>query len=332
MKKFMNDPMNFVNDMMSGIMLAHGDLYKLAANDRKCLVRKETPIEGKVAIVTGGGSGHLPVFLGYVGEGLADGCAVGNVFSSPTARQIYKVAKAVSADKGVLFLYGMYQGDMMNFDKAADMAREDGLTVESLRVSDDVASAPADRWQERRGVGGIFFAYKIAGAIAKTGASLDEVIEVTKRAITNIRTLGVAISSCILPAMGKETFEIEADKMEIGMGIHGESGVERVTMKSSKEIASILVDTVCEDAGLKAGEEVAVLVNSLGGTPLEELYILYGDIYPLLEARGLKVYKKYIDRYACSMEMQGASLSLMRLDPELKELLDAEAASPFLNL
>ena len=332
MKKFLNDPFDFVDELITGIVKAHSDKYTLVKGDTKCLIRTGSPIENKVAIATGGGSGHLPVFLGYVGDGLVDGCAVGNVFSSPTAKQMYKVTKAIDAGKGVLYLYGRYQGDMMNFDKAADMAGEDGIEVASLTVSDDIASAPAEEWQKRRGIAGIFFAYKIAGAKAKLGGSLAEVKEVTEKALKWIRTLGVATSSCILPAVGKKTFDIEEDLMEIGMGIHGEPGIERVPMKTSKETAEILVDRIMADLPFKSGDEVSVLVNSLGGTPLEELYILYNDIYPLLEEKGLKIYRNFIDRYACSMEMQGVSLTLMKMDDELKELIDLPVDSPLLNL
>lgn len=332
MKKILNDPFDFVDDMVGGIIAAHGNNYKLVENDKKCLVRVESPIKGKVAIATGGGSGHLPVFLGYVGEGLVDGCSIGNVFSSPTAKQMLRVTKAINAGKGVLYIYGRYQGDLMNFEKAADMAREEEIQVETLMVSDDIASAPPEEWEKRRGIAGLFFAYKIAGAKAKLGAQLSDVKSVTEKALKWIRTLGVATSSCILPAVGKKTFDIEEDKMEVGMGIHGEAGIERTDMKSSKEIAEILVNKVAGDLPFESGDDVAVLMNSLGGTPLEELFVLYNDVHPLLEARGLKVFKNYIDRYACSMEMQGASLTLMKLDDELKELIDVNADSPLLNI
>ena len=331
MKKILNDPFEFVNDMMKGIIAAHGDAYKLVDNDPKCLVRSSSPIAGKVAVATGGGSGHLPVFLGYVGDGLVDGCSVGNVFSSPTARQMLKVTRAIDSGAGILYLYGRYQGDVMNFEKAAEMAREEGIQVETLTVSDDVASSPPDQWENRRGIAGLFFAYKVAGAKARMGAPLQDVKETTQKALKVIRTLGIATSSCILPAVGKKTFDIEDDKMEIGMGIHGEAGIERTQMKSSREIAQILVDAVAEDLPFSSGDDVAILVNSLGGTPLEELYVLYGDIVPLMEERGLHIYKKYVGRFACSMEMQGVSLTMMKLDDELKELMDAAVDTPILN-
>ena len=217
----------------------------------------------------------------------------------------------------------------MNFDTAAEMALDEGIRVETLLVSDDVASAPPEEWQKRRGVAGIFFAYKIAGAKAEQGASLEEVISTTNKALEVIRTMGVALTPCTVPAVGKPTFGIKEDEMEIGMGIHGEAGIHRGPMKSADEITETLVKSVLEDLPFKNGDEVAVLVNSLGGTPLEELYILYRKVENLLTDFGIKIYRPYVGRYATSMEMQGASLTLMRLDEELKDLLDAPAETPF---
>ena len=295
----------------------------------RIIVRQDAPIKGKVAIATGGGSGHLPVFMGYVGKGLADGACIGNVFSSPSAGQMKRVTKAIDGGAGVLYLYGRYQGDMMNFNSAAEESIKNGIRVESVIVSDDVASAPPERHSERRGVAGIFFAYKIAGAMANEMASLDEVKRVTQKAVDNTRSLGIALGPCTIPLVGKPNFEISDDEMEIGMGIHGEQGVERVKMRTADEIAATLVDRVVNDMPFVAGDEVAVLVNSLGATPLEELYVLYRKIDELLREKGLVLHRPYVGRYACSMEMQGMSLSLMKLDDELKRLLDAPADSPF---
>lgn len=329
MKKFINDPFDFVEELTEGIIKAHGDYYRADKGDLRIIVRQDAPIKGKVAIATGGGSGHLPVFMGYVGKGLADGACIGNVFSSPSAGQMKRVTKAIDGGAGVLYLYGRYQGDMMNFNSAAEESIKNGIRVESVIVSDDVASAPPERHSERRGVAGIFFAYKIAGAMADEMASLDEVKRVTQKAVDNTRSLGIALGPCTIPLVGKPNFEISDDEMEIGMGIHGEQGVERVKMRTADEIAATLVDRVVNDMPFVAGDEVAVLVNSLGATPLEELYVLYRKIDELLREKGLVLHRPYVGRYACSMEMQGMSLSLMKLDDELKRLLDAPADSPF---
>ena len=329
MKKFINDPFDFVDELTEGIIKAHSETYRAEKGDLRVIVRADAPVKGKVAIATGGGSGHLPVFMGYVGKGLADGACIGNVFSSPSAGQMKRVTKAIDGGAGVLYLYGRYQGDMMNFNSAAEESIKNGIRVESVIVSDDVASAPPERHSERRGVAGIFFAYKIAGAMADEMASLDEVKRVTQKAVDNTRSLGIALGPCTIPLVGKPNFEISDDEMEIGMGIHGEQGVERVKMRTADEIAATLVDRVVNDMPFVAGDEVAVLVNSLGATPLEELYVLYRKIDELLREKGLVLHRPYVGRYACSMEMQGMSLSLMKLDDELKRLLDAPADSPF---
>lgn len=329
MKKFLNDPFDFVDEMSEGIIKAHPQDYRAENGDLRVIVRADAPVRGKVAIATGGGSGHLPVFMGYVGKGLADGACIGNVFSSPSTGQMKRVTKAIDGGEGVLYLYGRYQGDMMNFDAAAEASSKDGIRVESVVVSDDIASAPPERHRERRGVAGIFFAYKVAGAAAAKGMNLDEVKRVTDKAVDQMRSLGVALGPCTVPAVGTPNFEISDDEMEVGMGIHGEQGVERVKMRSADEIAELLVEKITADLPFRAGDEVAVLMNSLGATPLEELYVLYRKVDELLQEKGIKVYRPYVGRYACSMEMQGASLTLMKLDGELKELLDEPANSPF---
>ena len=329
MKKFINDPFDFVEELTEGIIHAHPDYYRAENGDLRVIVRQDAPVKGKVAIATGGGSGHLPVFMGYVGKGLADGACIGNVFSSPSAGQMKRVTKAIDSGAGVLYLYGRYQGDMMNFNSAAEESKQNGIQVETVVVSDDIASAPPEKHDERRGVAGIFFAYKIAGAMADEMASLDEVKRVTQKAVDNTRSLGVALGPCTIPLVGKPNFEISDDEMEIGMGIHGEQGVERVKMRTDDDIAANMVDRVVNDMPFVEADEVAVLVNSLGATPLEELYVLYRKIDDLLREKGLVLHRPYVGRYACSMEMQGMSLSLMKLDDELKRLLDAPADSPF---
>jgi phosphoenolpyruvate---glycerone phosphotransferase subunit DhaK len=329
MKKIINDPLAVVDEMMEGILKAHPNALKAAEGDLRAIVRADAPVKGKVAIATGGGSGHLPVFMGYVGKGLVDGASIGNVFSSPTTGQMYKVTKAIHGGAGVLFLYGRYQGDMMNFDAAAEMAQDEGIQVETVLATDDVASAPASEWQKRRGVAGLFFAYKIAGAKAAEGASLKEVKATAEKALAVIRSMGVALGPCIVPAAGKPTFTIGENEMEIGMGIHGEAGVQRGPLKKADEIAESIMEAILKDLPYKKGDEVSVLVNSLGATPHEELYILYRKVAKILEQKGISIYKPYVGRYATSMEMLGASVTLMRLDGELKRLLDAPAETPF---
>jgi dihydroxyacetone kinase DhaK subunit len=328
MKKIINDPMQFVDEMLEGILLAHPDQLK-GADDPRVVVRADAPVKGKVAILTGGGSGHLPVFLGYVGKGLADGCAVGSVFSSPSAETMYEATLATNGGAGALYLYGNYSGDILNFDMAAEMADMEDIKVETVLVSDDVASAPRDEWTRRRGVAGLFFAYKIAGARAEEGGSLDEVATVTKQVVASMSSMGVALSPCTVPAAGKPTFTIGDDEMEIGMGIHGEAGVHRGKLESADEIADRLARAVLDDQPIGRGDSVAVLVNGLGATPPEELYVLYRRVRQILNGEGISVRRSYVGELATSLEMAGASLTLLKLDDELTRLLDAPAHSPF---
>jgi len=328
MKKILNRPADFVDEMLEGIVTAHPQELRFAG-DKRAIVRADAPVKGKVAIATGGGSGHLPVFLGYVGKGLLDGCAVGNVFSSPTANQMLAVTKAISAGAGVLYLYGNYTGDVMNFDMAAEMADMDDIKVETVLVADDVASAPPAKKDTRRGVAGLFYAYKIAGARAAEMADLAAVKAAAQKALANTRSMGVALSPCTVPEAGRPTFTIGDDEMEIGMGIHGEPGVRRGKLETADQIATTLTEAILKDLPYRSGDTVSVLVNSLGATPKEELYIVYRKVHQILKAAGITVYRPYIGEYATSMEMAGCSLTLMKLDAELKRLLDAPAESPF---
>jgi dihydroxyacetone kinase len=284
---------------------------------------------GKVSIVTGGGSGHLPVFLGYVGRGLADGVAVGNVFRSPSSEQILDATRAVNGGKGAIYLYGNYTGDIVNFDFASELAAAEGIETRTVLVADDVASAPPSGWERRRGVAGLFFAYKITGAIAESGGSLDEVERVARKVISNTRTMGVALSPCTVPDIGRPTFEIGENEMEIGMGIHGEPGVQRGPVQPADDVVEVLVHRLLSEPVFGDGGQVAVLVNGLGATPREELYILYRKTATLLKERNMQIGRTYIGEFATSLEMAGASLTLLKLDPELLELLDAPARSPF---
>lgn len=330
MKKIMNHPAQFVDESLEGIIYAHANQLKFAQDEKRGIVRADAPIKGKVAIATGGGYGHLPTFLGYVGTGLADGVSIGNVFTSPSADAMVNVAKSIDGGAGVLFLYGHYFGDKMNFDLAAEMLEEDeGIPVKTVRVSDDAASASRDNWQKRRGVAGLFFAYKIAGACAESLATLDQVQAVAEKTASNMATLGVALTSCIIPDSGKPTFTIADNEMEIGMGIHGEPGIKRTVLKSAKDLSEELIHHLTEDLSLQSGDEVAILVNGLGSTPLEELYIINREVHILLENKGIKIYKTYVGEYATSMEMAGCSVTLLKLDEELKRYLDAPADSPF---
>ncbi len=331
MSKIMNRPEDFTDESLAGIVLAHPDMLRFA-DDKRAVVRADGPKEGKVAIVTGGGYGHLPLFLGYVGKGLCDGVAVGNVFTSPSAETITEAVKGCYGNAGVLFLYGNYMGDTMNFDMAAEMLEFDDIHCETVKGSDDIASAPRSNYTDRRGIAGIFFAYKIAGAKAERMASLEEVKAIAEKVGENVATLGFAMAPCQLPGAPKPHFELPGDEMELGMGIHGEPGVERTKMKTSEELAEVLCDRLSEDLSLQSGEEIAVLVNSLGATSKEELYILYNDLYKKIEAKGLKVGRVYLGEFAISMEMQGASVSFLRLNDEFKELLDDEAKTPFIRL
>lgn len=332
MKKIINKPDDFVTETIEGILLAHPAWARSVSDNLQSLVIADAPINGKVAIATGGGSGHLPVFLGYVGKGLCDGVAIGNVFSSPSAGQMLAVTNAINGGAGVLYIYGNYQGDTLNFDMAADMARMEDIEVETVLVTDDVASAPKDKIKSRRGVAGLFFVYKIAGAKAEEGADLLTVKAAAEKAAANVRSMGVALSPCTVPEAGKPTFSIGEDEMEIGMGIHGERGLKRIPLQTADEITSFLVEQIVADYPLTKGDKVAVLVNGLGATPKEELYIIYRHVHKLLSNAGISVHKAFIGEFATSMEMAGASLSLLKLDDELTKLLEAPAYSPFLQL
>jgi len=329
MKKILNDPNQFVSEMLDGLLRAHPDMLSFAGSDPHCIVRVDAPTSGKVALATGGGSGHLPVFLGYVGKGMLDGCAVGDVFSSPNAEQMLEVTRHIHGGRGVLYIYGNYGGDVMNFDMAAEMANLENIDVRTVRVKDDVASAPAQESERRRGVAGMVFAFKVAGAKAEMGGTLDEVEAITRRALANIRSMGVALSPCTVPAVGRPTFSIGETEMEIGMGIHGEPGVMRESLATADQIAERMTAAILADMPVESGEELAVMVNGLGATPPEELYILYRKVHELLLARGIRIYRAYVGEYATSMEMAGASFSFFRLDNELKDLLDLPARTPF---
>jgi len=327
MKKIINAPETYVDDMLKGIYAAHAGQVKYVEDDLRCYcTARKKP--GKVAIITGGGSGHLPLFLGYVGDGLIDGCGVGGVFQSPSPEQIYNISKEVEAGAGVLYLYGNYTGDIMTFDMATDLCDMDDIVCKSIVGADDVNSHadPATR----RGVAGIYFMFKAAGAKADEGGDLDAVLAAAQLAKDNTRTVGFALTPCIIPEVGHANFELGEDEMAMGMGIHGEPGVWNGPLKTSKEIVAESMDTLLGDMPVAAGEELAILVNGLGATSIEELYIMVNDINEYLAAKGITVYKTIVGEYATSMEMAGASISICKMNDELKRYMEHPVNTPFL--
>jgi dihydroxyacetone kinase len=328
MQKLINRPDDFVDELLEGILAAHPNELR-RAQDPRAIVRADAPVRDKVGIATGGGSGHLPVFMGYVGRGLADGAAIGDVFASPSSDQMLATMRAVDGGRGVLQLYGNYGGDVMNFGLAAELAEAEGIRVATVLGADDVASAPKGEEARRRGIAGIFFLYKVAGARAEEGADLDEVRAATERAAANVRSMGVALAPCTVPSAGRPTFELPEGEMEIGMGIHGEPGVRRGPLETADRVADQLLDALLADLPHERGDRVDVLVNGLGATPVEELYLLFRRASARLGQAGLAVRRAWVGEYATSLEMAGASISLLRLDDELVRLMDAPAASPF---
>lgn len=332
MKKIINNPEDYLSEMLEGIYIAHGEDITYINEDKQCLVVQHKK-PGKVGLATGGGSGHLPLFLGYVGEGMLDGCCVGDVFQSPSAEQMHAITKEIDQGAGVLYIYGNYNGDIFNFDMAAEMAGfEDEIRVETVLGADDVASAGPTKQRERttrRGVAGIFFVYKCAGAAADKLMDLDNVKRIADKASWNTRTMGVALTPCIVPRVGHAGFSIGEDEMEIGMGIHGETGIRRGNMETADQITEEMMDSILNDLPYESGDEVAVLVNGLGATPLDEQYIVTRKIDAILKAKNIRVHRYYVGEYATSLEMAGLSISLLKLDDELKELIDYPANTPF---
>ncbi|KAA0691939.1 dihydroxyacetone kinase [Neorhizobium sp. P12A] len=324
MQRFINNPDEVVEDTVKGFVKAHSDLVRLADNPR-VVVAKDAPIKGKVGIITGGGSGHEPAFVGYTGRNMLDAVAVGELFSSPTAKSFYDAMREADGGKGVVCLYGNYAGDNMNVKMAIRMAEKDGIQVATVVANDDVCSAPMEERQKRRGVAGEIFMWKVGGAKAATGASLEEVRATAQKAIDNCRSVGVGLGPCTLPAVGHPNFQIEPGTMEVGIGHHGEPGVRVEPLKSADGVGKSMSELVLEDHNLAAGTEVAVLVSGLGATPLNELYILNDTIEREITARGLVIHKTFVGNYFTSLEMVGATLTIMALDDELKALLDADA-------
>ena len=331
-KKFINEPDFVVEEMLDGAVRAHRAFIRPLASSPRALIALDGPRQGKVGLVVGGGSGHEPCFLGYVGKGLADAVAVGNIFSTPPPDPIFQCAQAVSGGSGVLFVYGNYVGDVMNFDMAAEIARDHGIETRSIMTTDDVASSPRENRDSRRGVAGNIFVFKIAGAACEKGWSLDACEGVTRKANARTYTVGVALEPCSLPQTRRYNFEIGPDEIEIGMGIHGEPGVMRGALVQADAVVDNILDQIFSEMRPAFGDKVAVLVNSLGGTPLMELYILYRRVEQRLAAKGIDVDMSFVGHYCTSIDMVGASVSLLHLDRELQELLHHPCRTAFLQV
>jgi phosphoenolpyruvate---glycerone phosphotransferase subunit DhaK len=329
MKKILNNPVDYVDEMLDGMTAAHPEFYRLHGDSKRVVARANAGKAGKVGIVTGGGSGHLPVFAGYVGAGLLDACAIGDVFASPSAEQMADAIRVADSGAGVLRLYGNYGGDIMNFDMAGDLVEFDDIRCTTVVLADDVASAKPVEAEKRRGVAGMVYAFKIAGAAADAGHDLDAVTAVAKKAADACRSIGVALSPCTVPQAGKPTFTIADDEMEMGMGIHGEPGVWRGKLRTADAIAGEMMDRLLDDMPLQSGDRVSVMVNSLGATPPEELFILYRVVKARLEAAGATIVMPLVGRYATSMEMTGVSFTLCRLDDQLEGFLKAPCDCAF---
>lgn len=327
MKKIINNPDFVVEDMLKGMVLAHPE-YLRQLDNADVLVRVNSPIKEKVALVSGGGSGHEPAHGGYVGTGMLDAAIAGAVFTSPTPDQVYEAIKAVDSGSGVLLVIKNYTGDVMNFEMAKEMAEMEGIKVSTVVVNDDVAVENSTYTAGRRGIAGTIFVHKIAGAKAETLASLEEVTSVAEKVIANVRSMGMALSSCIVPAAGKPNFTLGYNEVEIGMGIHGEPGTHREELRTSDEITEHMLNKILADINLDNGDEVAVMVNGLASTPLMELYIVNKKVNEMLTLKGIKVHRTFVGEFMTSLEMAGFSITVLKLDEELKELLDAKADTP----
>lgn len=330
MKKLINDPSDYVDEMLDGMVAAHPDRLR-RLDGTKVLVRDDGPVEGKVAVVSGGGSGHEPTHAGYIGDGMLDGAASGEVFTSPTANELDEMVQAADAGEGVLCVVKNYEGDVMNFDTAAEMADMEDVDVTQVVVNDDVAVEDSLYTSGRRGVAGTIFVHKVAGAKAAEGGSLEEVQEVAEKAIDNVRTMGMALTSCITPEKGEETFDLGEDEIELGIGIHGEPGTERTEHMSADEVAEHLTTNVLDDLEAEDGEEVVVMVNGMGGTPLSELFIVNRKVQEVVSDRGLDVWDTWVGDYMTSLDMEGCSVTVLRVDDELKDLLEASVDTPALK-
>lgn len=326
MKKVINNPNEVVTELLDGMVYAHPN-YLRRLEGLEVLVRKNAPVAGKVALVSGGGSGHEPSHGGFVGKGMLDGAVAGEMFTSPTPDQVYEAVKAVDSDKGVLLIVKNYTGDIMNFEMAKEMAEADGVNVDYVVVNDDVAVEDSTYTSGRRGIAGTVLVHKLTGAKAETGAELKEVKRVAEKVIANTRSMGLALSPCTIPAAGKPNFTLAENEIEVGMGIHGEPGTHREEIRPADELVDHLLEKILEDIDY-SDSEVAVMVNGLAATPLMELYIVNKRVHEVLNEKGIKVYDSLVGEYMTSIEMAGFSITLLKLDDELKELLDAPADTP----
>lgn len=333
MKRLINDPYDVVEEMLEGYCDAHAQYVKMDDTEEaqgRVVIANDAGTKDKVGVVLGGGSGHEPLFLGYVGKNFADGAVIGNINTSPSPDPCYAAARAVDNGKGVIFLYGNYAGDVMNFDMGAEEAEdEDDIRVESVVVTDDVVSADKDHIGDRRGIAGDFFVFKAASAAAAQGKDLDEVVAAAQHCNDVTRSMGVAMSSATLPAKGGPIFDMEDGDMEIGMGIHGEPGIRRGKIEPADAVVDEIMKPILEDLPFEKGDEVYVLVNSLGATPLMDLHVCFRRVKQILDEKGIKLYKGLVGPFACSMDMAGMSITLVKLDDDLKELLDYPCDTPY---
>lgn len=325
MQRILNNPDHIVDEMLSGFVKAHSDIVEKTDNPR--VIKSKKTKEGTVGVVTGGGSGHKPAFIGYLGDNMCDAVAVGEICSSPTAAAFLDAFKAANQGKGVACLYGNYSGDNMNVKMAVKQAKKQGITVKTVVANDDVASAPKAEKEKRRGVAGEVLMWKVGGAKAAQGAELDEVIRAAQKTIDHTRSVGIGLTPCTLPAVGHPNFEIEDGTMEVGIGHHGEPGIEVCKLETAAQMAQRMVDIVVPDYPFKSGNEVVVLVSGLGATPIMELYVLYDEIDKILSEKGIRTHRAYVGNYFTSLEMMGATLTMLKLDDELKELIDMPSYS-----
>jgi dihydroxyacetone kinase-like protein len=331
MKKLINDPEDVVDEMLDGMVAAYPDRVR-RLEGQEVLVRADAPVDGKVGVVSGGGSGHEPTHAGYLGEGMLDGAAAGEVFTSPTGDQLNKMIEACDGGEGVLCVVKNYEGDVMNFDTAAEMADIEGVDVEQVVVNDDVAVEDSLYTSGRRGVAGTVLVHKAAGAKAAQGADLQAVADTAEKVVENVGTMGMALTSCVTPEKGEPTFDLGEDEIELGIGIHGEPGTERTDVMSADEVTDHLTEQVLEDLDLDEGQEVVTIVNGMGGTPLMELFVVNRRLQNLMDDRGFDVWDAWVGDYMTSLDMEGCSITVCAVDDELKDLLAAPADTPALTV
>ena len=328
MKKIINKPSDFVAESIQGLVKSHPNIYSFAKDNNRVITRTVKSSD-KVGVVSGGGSGHLPVFTGYVSKGFLDACAVGSVFASPSVDQITSAIRNANNGNGVLCIIGNYGGDVMNFEMACEIVEAEGIKTKTIIVSDDIASASKQEKLKRRGIAGMIYVFKIAGAMSNDCASLQEIFNTASIANKNIRTLGVALAPCILPEAGKPTFEIKDDEIEIGMGIHGEPGIKREKLREADLLVDDLCNRILDDFKLIKKDQISIMINSLGATPLEELYIISKRVHENFSNLNIEIVKTYVGRYATSMEMAGMSITVFKVDDLLKKHLLALSECPF---